>query len=144
MIIERLTEDMKAAMKSGDKLRLSTIRMLMSELKNAKIAKGEGLTEADEQKVVASYAKKRKESIDTYSKSGRQDMADKEQAEFDITVSYLPEQMSDVELKAVVQKHIDAADGAPALGQVIKAVMAEVGSQADGKSISSMVKEMLG
>ena len=144
MIIERLTEDMKAAMKSGDKLRLSTIRMLMSELKNAKIARGEDLTEADEQKVVASYAKKRKESIDTYSKSERQDMADKEQAEFDITVSYLPEQMSDAELKAVVQKHIDAAGGAPALGQVIKAVMAEVGSQADGKSISSMVKEMLG
>ncbi|MCK5407783.1 MAG: GatB/YqeY domain-containing protein [Candidatus Krumholzibacteria bacterium] len=144
MIIERLTEDMKAAMKSGDKLRLSTIRMLMSELKNAKIARGEDLTEADEQKVVASYAKKRKESIDTYIKGGRQDMADKEQAEFDITVSYLPEQMSDAELKAVVKKHIDAADGAPALGQVIKAVMAEVGSQADGKSISSMVKEMLG
>jgi uncharacterized protein YqeY len=143
MIIEKLTEDMKAAMKSGDKLRLATIRMLMSELKNTKIAKGDDLTDADEQKVIASYAKKRKESIDTYRVGGRQDLADKEQAEFEITMSYLPEQMSDAELKAIVKKHIDAADGEPALGQIIKLVMAEVGSQADGRTISSMVREMI-
>ena len=63
MIIDRLTEDMKAAMKAGDKTRLGTIRMLMSELKNAKIAKGDDLDEAEEEKILASYAKKRKESI---------------------------------------------------------------------------------
>ena len=78
MIIDRLTEDMKAAMKAGDKTRLGTIRMLMSELKNAKIAKGDDLDEAEEEKILASYAKKRKESIAAARDAGREEMAGKE------------------------------------------------------------------
>lgn len=144
MIIDRLKEDMKSAMKAGDKVRLGTIRMLISELKNARIAKGDDLTEADEQKVLASYAKKRKESMETYGEGGRQDLVDKEQAEYDITLSYLPERLGEEELKAIVRKHVEAAEGGPqAFGQVMKAVLAEVGSQADGKTVSALVKEML-
>lgn len=139
-----MTGDMRAAMKAGDKLRLGTVRMLMSELKNARIAKGEDLDDAEELKVLASYAKKRKESIETYREGGRQDLVDKEQAEYDITMSYLPEQMGEAELKAVIQKHIDAAGGGKqAFGLVMKAVMAEVGGQADGKTVSALVKELL-
>jgi uncharacterized protein YqeY len=144
MIIDQLKEDMKTAMKAGDKTRLGTVRMLMSELKNARIAKGDDLTESDEQKVLASYAKKRKESIETYGEGGRQDLVDKEQAEYDITISYLPAQLGEEELKAIVRKHVAAADGGPqAFGQVMKAVLAEAGSRADGKAVSALVKEML-
>ena len=146
MIKEQLNEDMKTAMKAGDKLRLSVVRMLMSELKNEKIAKGGELDEASERRVVTSYAKKRKESMDAARAGGREEIAQREQQELDITMSYLPKQLSDDELRAVVKKHVDAsgATGAQAFGVVMKSVMAEVGGQADGKIISSLVREMLG
>jgi uncharacterized protein YqeY len=146
MIKEQLNEDMKAAMKAGDKLRLSVVRMLMSELKNEKIAKGGELDEASERRVVTSYAKKRKEAMDAARAGGREEIAQREQAELDITMSYLPKQLSDDELRTVVKKHVDAsgATGAQAFGVVMKSVMAEVGGQADGKIISSLVREMLG
>ena len=144
MIIDRLTEDMKAAMKAGDKTRLGTIRMLMSELKNAKIAKGDDLDEAEEQKILASYAKKRKESIAAARDAGREEMAGKEEQEYSITMEYLPEQMGEDDLREIVRKHIEASGGGmQAFGLVMKAVMAEVGSQADGRTVSALVKEML-
>jgi uncharacterized protein YqeY len=146
MIKEQLNEDMKVALKSGDKLRLSVVRMLMSELKNEKIAKGAELDEASERRVLTSYAKKRKEAMDAARAGGREEIARREQQELDITMSYLPKQLSDDELRTVVKKHIDAsgATGAAAFGVVMKSVMAEIGGQADGKIISSLVREMLG
>jgi uncharacterized protein len=146
MIKEKLNEDMKVAMKAGDKLRLSVVRMLMSELKNERIAKGADLDEAAERRVLTSYAKKRKEAMDAARAGGREEIAQREQAELDITMSYLPRQLSDEELRAVVKKHVDAseAEGPQAFGVVMKQVMAEVGGQADGKLISSLVREMLG
>jgi uncharacterized protein len=146
MIKEKLNEDMKVALKAGDKLRLSVVRMLMSELKNEKIAKGAELDEASERRVLSSYAKKRKEAMDAARAGGREEIAQREQQELDITMSYLPKQLSDDELRAVVKKHIETsgASGAAAFGVVMKSVMAEVGGQADGKIISSLVREMLG
>jgi uncharacterized protein YqeY len=145
MIYEKLQEDMKKAMKEGAKDRLSTIRMLINELKNEKINSREDLTEATEHKVLASYAKKRKEMIETYSENERQDLADKESAEYEITMSYLPKQMSEDELKAIVEKHIvQSGGGKQAFGLVMKSVMAEVGSVADGKTVSAIVKQLLG
>lgn len=146
MIKEQLNEDMKTAMKAGDKLRLSVVRMLMSELKNEKIAKGAELDEASERRVLTSYAKKRKEAMDAARAGGREEIAQREQAELDITMSYLPRQLSEDELRAVVKKVVDSsgASGAAAFGVVMKSVMAEVGGQADGKIISSLVREMLG
>ena len=144
MIIDRLTEDMKTAMKAGDKTRLGTIRMLMSELKNAKIAKGDDLDEAEEQKILASYAKKRKESIAAARDAGREEMAGQEEQEHNITMEYLPEQIGEDDLRGIVQRHIEASGGGvQAFGLVMKAVMAEVGSQADGRTVSALVKEML-
>src|SRR5262245_24313905 len=142
MIKEQLNEDMKTAMKAGDKLRLSVVRMLMSELKNEKIAKGAELDLVSEQRVLSSYAKKRKEAMDAARAGGREELAQKEQQELDITMSYLPKQLTEDELRAVVKKHIDAsgASGAAAFGVVMKSVMAEVGGQADGKIISSIVR----
>ena len=145
MIIEQLSEDMKAALKAGDKPRLGVVRMLISELKNERIARGEDLDEAAEQKVLASYAKKRKESMESAREGGRDDLADKESFEYEVTLSYLPQQLGEDELRAIVKKQIDTveASGGQAFGMVMKAVMAEVGSQADGKAVSALVREML-
>lgn len=145
MIIDTLQEDIKTALKSGDKLRLSVVRMLLSELKNARIAQGEDLSESAEQKVLAAYAKKRKEASKTYFEAGRQDLADRENAEREIVLSYLPKQLDEAELRSIVRRHIDAIGGGKSsFGPVMKAVLAEVGSQADGKVVSAIVKEMLG
>lgn len=146
MIREKLNEDMKTAMKSGDKVRLSVVRMLISELKNEKIAKGADLDEASEQRVLSSYAKKRKEAMDAARAGGREEIAQREQAELDITMSYLPRQLTDDELRVIIRKHVEAAGttGPQSFGVIMKAVIAEVGGQADGKLISSLVREMLG
>ena len=90
LIIERLRKDMKEALKSGDKEKLGVVRMLVSELKNAQIAASKELSLQEEERMVASYAKKRKESIEKYIEGGRKDLADKEEREYEITVSYLP------------------------------------------------------
>ncbi len=146
MITEKLTEDMKTALKAGDKVRLSVVRMLLSELKNERIARGEDLDEATERKVLSGYAKKRKEAIEAARAGGREEIATREQAEYDITVSYLPRQLSDEEVRVVIRKHIESAGatGPQAFGVVMKSVMAEVGGQADGKLVASLVREMMG
>ena len=146
MIRDKLTEDMKAAMKSGDKVRLSTVRMLISELKNERIAQGKDLDDASERRVLTGYAKKRREALEAARAGGREEIAAREQQELDITVSYLPRQLSEDEVREVVRKHIAAA-GAPgpqAFGVVMKAVMAEIGGQTDGKVVSALVRELMG
>lgn len=146
MIRDQLNDDMKAALKSGDKLRLSVVRMLISELKNERIAQGKDLDDASERKVLSGYAKRRKEALEAARAGGRADIATREQQELDITMSYLPKQLTDDELRAVVRRHVDAigASGAQAFGVVMKAVIAEVGGQADGKLVSALVREALG
>jgi uncharacterized protein YqeY len=146
MIWEQLNADMKTALKGGDKLRLSVVRMLISELKNERIAQGADLDDSTQRKVVQSYAKRRKEAIEAARAGGRDDVASKEQMEYDITVSYLPKQLSDDELRAVVKKHVEAAGAATpsAFGAVMKSVMAEIGGQADGKLVSALVRELIG
>jgi uncharacterized protein YqeY len=145
MLIDRLNEDMKTALKAGDKPRLGVVRMLISELKNARIAAGAALDEGAEQKVVAAYAKKRKEAIDAAREVGREDVASREQFELGVTLSYLPEQLDAEALRAFVRTHIDrlGASGPQAFGAVMKAVMAEVGSRADGKVVAAVVRELL-
>lgn len=145
MILEQLNEDMKTALKAGDKARLGVVRMLISELKNARIAAGGELDEADEQKVLTSYAKKRREAMEAARDGGREELAEKEQFELDVTMGYLPEQLSEDDIRRLVEKHVRAsgADGPQAFGVVMKAVMAEVGSQADGKVVSAIVREVL-
>ena len=146
MIMDKLNEDMKVALKSGDKLKLSVVRMLISELKNERIAQGKDLDEGSERKVLSSYAKKRKEAMDAARAGGREEIAQREQAELDITMSYLPRQLSDDELRAIVKKHVESAGvtGGQAFGVVMKSVMADVGGQADGKLVSALVRELLG
>jgi len=135
---------MKAALKAGDKQRLGVIRMLLAELKNANIAAGEEIDDTEQQKLLASYAKKRKEAMEGAQKVGREDIATKEQFEFDVTMSYMPAQLPEAELREIVRKHAAVAgEGKAAFGAVMKAVMEEVGGQADGKTVSALVREMM-
>ncbi len=136
---------MKGALKGGDKERLSAIRMLIAELKNAQIAAQKELSLQEEEKVLAAYAKKRKESIEKYTDGGRKDLADKEKREYDITLSYLPRKLEEAELKAVISKHIEelGASGQKDFGRVMKVVMSAVGSRAEGAAVSAMLREML-
>ena len=145
MIIDRLTEDMKMAMKHADKIKLSVVRMLRGELKNARIATGRDLSLQEEEKVLMSYAKKRKESIEQYRDAGREDLANKEQLEYDITVSYLPAKMEESELRALIRKHMESSGtgGMKEFGKIMKAVMAEAGSRVEGSEVSALLKNEL-
>jgi uncharacterized protein YqeY len=136
---------MKLAMKSGDKARLGVIRMLRAELKNAQIAAGETLTDEQEEKVLAAYAKKRKESMDQYVEGGRKDLADKEKSEYEITLSYLPPRMEEEELAALIRAQIEetGAAGPGDFGTVMKAVMQVGGSRVDGSVVSVLVRKLL-
>ena len=145
MISEKLIADMKDAMKSGDKPRLGVIRMLRAEFKNAQIAAGEELSEEQEQKIVASYAKKRKEAKEQAEQLGREDLAEKEKFEHSVAMSYMPAQLDEALLLSIVKEKIEetGAEGPKDMGKVMKAVMAAVGGQADGSTVSSLVKKTL-
>jgi len=145
MITKQLMEDMKTAMKSGEKERLGVIRMLLSELKNARLASSAELEEGDEQKVLAAYAKKRLEAMEAYKQAGRMDLFEKERREHQITASYLPPPLGEEELSRLAREKIQetGAAGMKDFGRVMKAVMAAVGGQADGAFVSAVVRKVL-
>lgn len=142
---ETLGEDSKNALRSGEKLKLSTIRMVLAEIRNAEIAKREDLTDEEVLQVVSREARKRKEAIDEFAKGGRQDLVDKETYELSVLEAYLPEQMSDEEVRQIVSQTIEevGASSPSDLGKVMSAVMPRVKGQADGKKINQLVREML-
>jgi uncharacterized protein YqeY len=143
---EKLLDDMKLAMKSGDKLVLETVRMLRSQIKNVSISKGEDLTDDDVVGVLTKEAKKRKESLELYKQGERQDLADKEAAELKIIDSYLPEALSQEELEKIVSEAIaeSGAESLKEMGKVMGAVMPKVKGRADGKAVQEMVRVKLG
>lgn len=140
-----LLEDMKRSMKSGDKLRVETIRGLRAQLKNARIAKGEELSEEDMIQVLSSAAKKRKESIEQFKAVGRSDRADTEQAELDIIYEYLPKQLDEKQIQQLVDSIV--AEVKPSsladMGKVMGVIMPKVKGQADGKLVQQIVRDKL-
>ncbi len=145
MIKDDLAKDMIQAMKDGEKLKLSVIRMLRSELKNAEIAAGGELDEIQTQKILKSYAKKRRESIEKYREGGREDLAEKETREYDITMSYLPPMMNEKEIEFIINEAIIemGAAGRKDFGKIMKAVMEKTGGRAEGSEISVLLKKAL-
>lgn len=141
----KLIEDMKSAMKSGDKIRLNTIRQLRAQLKDAQIAKGDELTEDEVMATLANAAKKRKEAIKLYEQGGRQELVESESAELTVIEEYLPQQLSEVELADLVEKAIKelGASGPSDLGKVMGKIMAQARGRADGKLVQQMVREKL-
>jgi len=144
---QTLTADIVTAMKAKDATRLTALRMLKSALTNKSIEKGRALEGAEELAVVSMLVKQRRDSIDQYTKGGRKDLADKEQAEIVILDTYLPASASDEEIAAAVTAAI-AETGATTvkdMGKVMKATIAGLtGKTVDGKKVSETVKAKLG
>lgn len=142
---ERISAEMKEAMKAGDKLRVSTLRLLLSEIKNAEIAKRKELDDQGVLEVVSREVKKRRESIAEFEKAGREDLSSKERIEAQILETYLPPQLSEEELAAIVDKALQES-GAVSLkemGKVMALVMPQIKGRAEGKTVNEMVRRAL-
>ncbi len=144
-IKDKLTEDLKQAMRQGDEQRKSTLRLLMAAIKNVEIEKRHELDEGELLAIIAKEVKQRHESIAEFETGKRQDLADREKAELQILVAYLPQQLSqgDIELKArQVIEEVGATSPAQ-MGQVMGRLMPMMAGKADGKLVSQVVKELL-
>lgn len=147
----RLQNDLTDAMKSGDELTKSTLRMMLAAVMNAEVAGKEAITLTDDQivNVLRAEAKKRAESAELYEQAGRTELAAKERAEITIVERYLPAAMDEAALRAIVDEEVakaaaSGATGPKAMGGVIKAVRDRVGASADGSAIAAAVKAALG
>jgi uncharacterized protein YqeY len=149
-LLEQLQADLSAAMKAGNDVEKSTLRMAIASVKNAAVAGDAAVTLTDDQVlgVLQAEAKKRSEAADIYKGAGRAEAEASERAELAILERYLPARMSNAELAAVIAEEVAAAaaqgaTGAKAMGQVVKAVRTRVVSSADGSVIAGLVKNAL-
>ncbi len=144
-ILERLTEDMKSAMKNKDKLRLDTIRQLRAQLKDVAIAKRDDLTDEEQIAALTTAAKKRREAIELYKKGGRDELAEQEANELAVIQDYLPQQLSEDELTQIVAAAVEktGASSPAEFGKVMGMVMGQVKGRADGKMVQQIVRSML-
>ncbi len=146
---DKITEEIKAAMKAKDKVRLETVRsikkVILEEEVNARAAGKDSLTEAQEMDILARLAKQRRDSIEQYTQVGRQELADQEAAELAIIEEYLPKQLSDNEIAQVIDEIIVqvGASSAKDMGKVMGPAMQQLKGKADGKKVQEMVKTKL-
>jgi uncharacterized protein YqeY len=143
---DKITGDLTAAMKAKDANRLSVLRMVKSNLMNRRIEKGAELTDEEITKALQSLVKQRKDSIEQYTSAGRQELADKEQAEVVVIEEYLPQSASREEIEAAVAAAIGETGAASMkeMGAVMKAALAKLeGKSADGRLVSETVKNKL-
>lgn len=140
---DKITQDLTNAMKSGDKLRTETLRMLRAQiLEFEKSGAGREMNVDDDMKILLSSVKKRKDSIEMYEKANRKDLADKEAKEIEIVQEYLPKQMSKEEAEIIITK-IVADAGTKEIGKVMPLVMKELKGKLDGKLINEIVKQKI-
>ncbi len=144
-IVDRLNEDMKAAMKRGDRERVNAIRQLRAQLLNTRIELGRDLNDEDAIAVLTNAAKKRKEAIEMYRQGGRQDLVEKEQAELAVIQEYLPAPLSSEELEKLVEETIRevGATSMKDMGRVMGSLMPRVRGRADGKEVQALVRSKL-
>ena len=143
---EKIAEDYKQAMKDKNAVKVSVLSFLRSQLKYAMIEKkADKISDADAVAVIKKQVKQRQDSIAQFGQGGRTDLVEKETAELAILKSYLPEEMSDEDLKKIIAQAIkeSGASGAKDMGKVMKAVLAKVAGKADSKKTSDLVKESL-
>jgi uncharacterized protein len=145
-IVEKVTQDMTQAMKAREELRLSTLRMMKTALKNKEIEKRAPLEDQEALAVLTTMIKQRKDSIEQFSKGGRKELADKEQAEIGIIENYMPKALGEADVLAAVRATIGEM-GSPTMkdmGIVMKNTMAKLaGARVDGKLVSGLVKREL-
>ena len=144
-LLNRLDEDLKRAIKGSDKLRLSALRLVKAAAKNQQIEKGRPLSDEEILAVFSTLAKQRRESIEQFSKAGREDMAQQERQELQILQSYMPQQLSAEAVEALILQAIQEASACNEadMGKVMKILMPRIKGVADGKQVSNRVKELL-
>ena len=144
-LFDTIQSDMYAAMKSGDKHKTGTLRVALSTLKDKKIEKREDLTEVEAIKIIQNLVKQRKEAADIYEENGRNDLMENENAELEILNAYLPQMMSEDDLRVLVKKVVEdtGASGLSDIGKVMPEVMKQSAGKADGKMAQSIVRELL-
>jgi hypothetical protein len=142
---EKLVDEMKQAMKSNDKLRLSTIRMIRSAIKNKEIEQRKKLDDEGIFRVIQGMVRKSEESIEQFKAGGRMDLVEKEQKEVETMKSFLPQPLSREEILRIIDQSIEEtqASSLKDLGKVMKSVMPRLEGKADGKLINQLVKEKL-
>jgi uncharacterized protein len=141
-----IQEAMKAAMKRGDRLTVSTYRLLLSALHNEEIKSRKELTTEEIHRVVSTLCKQRTEAIDLYRKGGRAELAEKEDAELKVLQRLLPEPLSEDEVRALIRASIEevGAKNVQDIGKVMKQLMPKVSGRTDGKRVNELTKELLG
>jgi uncharacterized protein YqeY len=142
---DKLVDDMKAAMKARDDVRLSTIRMVRSSIKNREIDLGKELDDPEIIQVIATLSKQRRESIKIFQEAGRNDLVLKEEKELAVLLDFLPKQLNHDEIAEIVAKAISesGAQGQGDVGKVMKIVMPLVSGRAEGAAVNEIVRRML-
>jgi uncharacterized protein YqeY len=145
VIARKIQEDLKAAVKAQDKVRVSTLRMIVSALKNAELEEREELSDEKELAVISSYARRIKESIEEYGKASRDDLVAKERGELAIVLAYLPDQMSDDDIRSEAQRVIAEVGAATPrdMGRVMGEMMKRFKGKVDGAAVKRIVTELL-
>ena len=141
-----LQEAAKAALKSRDTIKLSTLRLLLAAVHNEEIRLRKELGAEEIQKVIATLSKQRSEAIELYRRGGRNDLAQKEEAELEILQAYLPQPLTEQEVQTLIRESIaeSGATGVQDLGKVMKQVMPKVSGRTDGKRVNELAKALLG
>jgi uncharacterized protein YqeY len=140
-----IQEAVKVAMKGGDALTLSTLRLLLSALHNEEIKLRKELSAEEIQKTIVTLCKQRGEAIELYRKGGREELAQKEEAELAVLKRYLPQPLSDEEVAALIRASIAeaGAKGIADLGKVMKLLMPKLAGRSDGKRVNELAKALL-
>jgi uncharacterized protein YqeY len=141
-----IQEAVKTALKSGDAVTLSTLRLLLSALHNEEIKARRELTPEEIQKTISTLCKQRGEAIELFRKGGREELAQKEEAELAVLKRYLPQPLTEEEVAVLIRSSIDeaGAKGIQDLGKVMKLLMPKVSGRSDGKRVSELAKALLG
>jgi hypothetical protein len=142
---ERLSSDLKQAMRGGDKVRRSVIRLVLAAVHNAEIARQAALEDSDVLGIIAKEARQREESIEAFKKGNRQDLVAQEEAEMAVLQEYLPRQMTRDEVIAEARRVIEevGAQGPRDKGKVMPKLIAQLKGRADGREINAVVTELL-
>jgi len=142
---EKLTGDLKQAMRDKDKVKLSVIRLVMAAIQNTEIARQTALDDADILGIIAKEARQRRESVEAFRQGNRQDLVAQEEAELTVLEGYLPQQMSREEIMAEARRVIEevGAQGPGDKGKVMPKLITQLKGRADGREINAVVTELL-
>ena len=141
----QISRELQEAMKNRDAVRVSTLRLLISAFRNKEIERRKTLSDAELLDVIQTEGKRRREAIEEYSKANRPDLADKEKAELAVLQIYLPQPLSEAELRQLVEKAVQSvgAKGPQDMGRVMSALMPQIKGRADGKQAQQLVQQLL-